>query len=41
MDPETKRILTAIGCVVALFSSFGEVRAQGQGLGTLTGTVID
>jgi hypothetical protein len=41
MDLETKRILRVSGWVVALFCSFGEVRAQGQGLGTLTGTVTD
>jgi hypothetical protein len=41
VQPNRKRIATTIGCALALFASSGLVRAQQQGFGTLTGTVVD
>jgi hypothetical protein len=41
VPPNSKSISLVLGCVLALVASSGAVRAQQQGLGTLTGRVAD
>jgi Carboxypeptidase regulatory-like domain len=41
VHPNVKCFAVSLGCALALLTSSGAARAQGQGVGTLTGTVVD